>query len=352
MLSTTAIDILYCCSNSPKDEELQLRLEKHLSLMRRQGIINTWHKGMMGAGEDWEREMDRRLNTADIILLLISSDLIYSDYHWNFLVKRAIELDKTRQARVIAILLCPYDNWHSEFGRIKVLPHPDKPVSKWGNYDHAFEEIAKGIRGEAKAINDPYFVIKKFIIKIGGGTKTVVGNIFSNANTKINILSSSLVRQKHRQKSKLSLMPILGVCSGLVLLTQFVSPPINLLNNKSSKNFKIKPQEISSGWIQLGVVDKSSNLSSGTQLLRPSNTQLFPSIEPPMIPQQGSIVSVKYKVNLRLNKSLSSEQFRELQPGEKLIVHKVEKFQTKNQSSPYIILRAQVKKCDRACSKQ
>ncbi|AKG23907.1 toll/interleukin-1 receptor domain-containing protein [Calothrix sp. 336/3] len=351
MSSATAIDLLYCCSDSPKDEELQQRLEKHLSLMKRQGIINTWHKGMMGAGEDWEREMDRRLNTANIILLLISSDLIYSDYHWNFLVQRAMELDKNRQARVLAILLCPYDNWKSEFGRIKVLPHPNKPVSKWRNYDHAFEKIAKGIREEAKAINDPYFAIRKSLTKIGNVTKTVVGNIFSNTNTKTNLLSSSFVRHKHRKKSKLSLTSIFGVCGGLVLLTQFLLPQINLSKDKSNKNVKPKSQEFSSGWIQLGVIDKSSNLSIGTPLLRPSNTKFFPSIEPPIVPQQGSIVSVKYKVNLRMNKFLSSEQFRELQPGEKLIIQKVEKFQTKNQNSRYVILRAQVKKCDRTCNK-
>jgi hypothetical protein len=90
-------------------------------------------------------------------------------------------------------------------------------------------------------------------------------------------------------------------------------------------------------------------LSVGTQLLQPSSNKLYPSLDPPVVPSPGNIVTVKYKVNLRNDKFLSSEPVKELQPGEKVIVQKVEIFTKSPQTSPYIILRAQIRKCDRTC---
>ncbi|BAZ38268.1 hypothetical protein NIES4101_42050 [Calothrix sp. NIES-4101] len=97
------------------------------------------------------------------------------------------------------------------------------------------------------------------------------------------------------------------------------------------------------------AINKDSKISAGTQLLKPSNKDLYPSIDPPVVPKQGDIAIVKYIVNLRGDKFLSGK-FKKLQPGEKLIVRKVEIFKKSSQASPYIVLRAQVSKCDRTCS--
>jgi hypothetical protein len=347
---TKAIELLYCCSDSQKDEELQQRLEMHLSLMKRQNVINTWHKGMIGAGEAWEKEIDTRLNTADMILLLFSSNLIYSDYHWEFLVQRAMKLHKNRQARVILILLCPYDNWKSEFGNIKVLPHPDKPVSKWGNYDHAFERIAKGIREEAKALTDPYFPLKKSFRQVGAGVKPIANNIVGTASTFVSWILSSLNSSiKPRRRRKITPVPVISILCGLVLLPLVANLSSTPPAMKSRANVKSIQKQTSAGWIQLGIIDEDSKLSAGMRLLKLSNTSLYPSLDPPVVPAPGNIVTVKYKVNLRKDKFLSSEPVDELQPGQKVIVQKVEIFTKSTQTSPYIILRAQIRKCDRTC---
>jgi hypothetical protein len=353
MPSTKAIELLYCCSDSQKDEELQQRLETHLSLMKRQNVINTWHKGMIGAGEEWEKEIDRRFNTADMILLLISSDLISSNYHWDFLVKRAMKLHNDRQSRVILILLRPYDNWKSEFGNgsIKVLPH--KPVSKWGNYDHAFKEIAEGIREEAKALTDPYFPLKKSFRQVGAGVKPIANNIVGTAITFVSWISSSLNSSiKPRRRRKITPAPVISILCGLVLLPLVANLSSTPPAMKSRANVKSILKETSAGWIQLGIIDEDSKLSAGTRLLKLSNTSLYPSLDPPVVPTPGNIVTVKYKVNLRKDKFLSSEPVDKLQPGEKVIVQKVEIFTKSSQSSPYIILRAQIRKCDRICQEK
>jgi len=147
------IKVLYCCSDSKKDEEMRQNLEKHLKILQRQGVITTWHKGMIGAGKEWESETNKQLMTADIIVLLISVDFIVSDWCWDVEVKRAMERHEAKEARVIPVILHPTDDWQSApFGKLKPLPKNGKPVSKWRNRDEAFCSVAEGIRAAVKEL--------------------------------------------------------------------------------------------------------------------------------------------------------------------------------------------------------
>ena len=68
------------CAYSHKDEDLRDELEKHLSTLKRSGIISVWHDRRISGGTEWEGEIDDHLNKADMILLLVSADFIASDY--------------------------------------------------------------------------------------------------------------------------------------------------------------------------------------------------------------------------------------------------------------------------------
>jgi len=82
-----AVEVFF--SYSHKDEELRDQLSNHLSTLKRKHFITAWHDRRIGAGKEWENEIDERLNTADIILLLISSDFLASDYCYDVEVKVA-----------------------------------------------------------------------------------------------------------------------------------------------------------------------------------------------------------------------------------------------------------------------
>jgi hypothetical protein len=66
-------------SYSHKDEDLRNELEVHLSGLKRQGAISTWHDRRIAAGTDFGSAIDRNLDAADVILLLLSPDFIDSD---------------------------------------------------------------------------------------------------------------------------------------------------------------------------------------------------------------------------------------------------------------------------------
>jgi internalin A len=70
-------------SYSHRDEGLRDELETHLKLLQRQRIISLWHDRKISSGDEWEGEIDGRLERASIILLLVSSDFIGSSYCWD-----------------------------------------------------------------------------------------------------------------------------------------------------------------------------------------------------------------------------------------------------------------------------
>lgn len=138
-------------SYSHKDEEYRDALETHLAMLRREGCISEWHDRRLVAGEEWDRGIGEHLESAGIILLLVSADFIASDYIWDVEVKRALELHKSGKARVIPVVLRVCD-WNSApFGRLQALPKDAKPIKSWTDHDAAFTDVARGIR---KAIDE------------------------------------------------------------------------------------------------------------------------------------------------------------------------------------------------------
>src|SRR4029079_7029762 len=92
-------------SYAREDEPLLGELVKHLGLLKRQGVIRDWHDREMTAGTEWKGQIDRHLDTAGVILLLVSADFIASDYCWDVEVKRALERHDRGEARVIPVIL-------------------------------------------------------------------------------------------------------------------------------------------------------------------------------------------------------------------------------------------------------
>jgi hypothetical protein len=140
-------------SYSHKDEDLRDELEIHLTALKRQGIIQTWHDRRILAGKDLDEEIDSNIETADIILLLVSPYFIASDYCYNIEMQRALKRHEDGESRVIPVILHPCE-WHeTPFGKLKATPTDGKPVSKYPNQHDAFLLIAKDIRRAADEIS-------------------------------------------------------------------------------------------------------------------------------------------------------------------------------------------------------
>jgi tetratricopeptide (TPR) repeat protein len=142
--SMKAVEVFY--SYAHKDEKLRTALMEHLSTLRRQGYISEWHDRQIVAGTDWAQEIDAHLQSASLILLLISPSFIASDYCYGIEMQLAFERHQAGQARVIPIILRPTDLKDTPFAALKFLPVHGKAITTWQNRDEAFLDVARGIR--------------------------------------------------------------------------------------------------------------------------------------------------------------------------------------------------------------
>jgi len=142
-------------SYSHKDEDLRVELEKHLSLLKQQCLISTWYDRRIIAGEDWRGKIDENLNSAQIILLLVSSDFLASEYCNEVEIKRAMERHKAGEARVIPIILRSVYWQGAIFADLQALPTNAEPVKdgNWRSDDAAFTDVAKGLEQVIKSFN-------------------------------------------------------------------------------------------------------------------------------------------------------------------------------------------------------
>ncbi len=150
------IEVLLCYAK--EDESPGKELMRHLGGLRRQKIFNFWHEGQISAGTERLQEIYKRLNTAHIILLLISQYFIDSDFCYLVEMKQAIERHERGEASVIPIIVRPVYYGRTPFAKLQVLPKNGDPItgSKWPNLDEALFAVAEGIREVAEELSSKH----------------------------------------------------------------------------------------------------------------------------------------------------------------------------------------------------
>ncbi|WP_323143586.1 toll/interleukin-1 receptor domain-containing protein [Massilia phyllosphaerae] len=154
------------------DEKLRDRLEVHLSLMKNQGLIETWHDRGITAGSSVDGTIDENLESADVILLLVSADFLASRYCFSIEMKRALERHVEGTARVIPVILEPCD-WHTApFAGLLAVPKDGKAVTIWANQAEAWTDVTRQIR---KAVEEMARVAPKTASPLVAGLGAIGG---------------------------------------------------------------------------------------------------------------------------------------------------------------------------------
>jgi tetratricopeptide (TPR) repeat protein len=141
------------CSYSHADADLREALEKHLIPMREEGLITVWHDRKIEPGAVRDDAVTKELESADIILLLLSADFMNSEYSAGTEMKRALARADAREALVVPILLRPFDWKHLRVAKRQALPSNHKPVTIWANQDEAWLDVAVGLRAIVERVH-------------------------------------------------------------------------------------------------------------------------------------------------------------------------------------------------------
>jgi hypothetical protein len=145
-MSTQIKPIEVFISYAREDESYLWKLHNHLSILKRKGHITTWYDRQIVAGAEWEDALDTHLETASLILLLVSDDFLASDYCYEREMQRALQRRDEGSAHVVPIIVRRCDWKDTPLGRLQALPRDAKPIKTWSDQDEAFVNIVKGIR--------------------------------------------------------------------------------------------------------------------------------------------------------------------------------------------------------------
>lgn len=152
-------------------------------MLKRAGVVETWSFRQIEAGDDWKQRIDERLNASSIILLLVSSSFLASDYCWNIEMKRALERHDAGEATVIPVILKDCDWRSAPFSKLQALPEGAKPVAHWRPRDRAWSNVVAGIRSIVESHARPEGAVSVAAASVAAPLPVIERTVFSDPVT-------------------------------------------------------------------------------------------------------------------------------------------------------------------------
>jgi small GTP-binding protein len=129
-------------------------LKAQLSVFERNKTLQLWYDREMKAGEEWDKSIQAQLQSADVILLLISADYfkVEKNYIWNNEMPSIIRRCNEKVSLVIPIIvrdcLWQEDKWLSQLQAVTAIGGRNKriPLLSATNQDEAFANAASQIK--------------------------------------------------------------------------------------------------------------------------------------------------------------------------------------------------------------
>lgn len=136
----------------PEDEAWRAVLEVHLASLLRGGSIQVWHAGHLAAGEAVGARTRLELESADVVLILVSPDYLASDNATRE-TEIAIRRRNAGSATIVPILIRPCHWESSPLAGLVMLPRDGKPVRQSNNdaaWTSIIQELSFILRGDGK----------------------------------------------------------------------------------------------------------------------------------------------------------------------------------------------------------
>jgi hypothetical protein len=138
-------------SYSKYDITLVDRFRNFLVPLIDDGLMEApWFCSELVAGTDWDEEIQRKFDEADIIFFMVSENLMAVQYVKDYEIKNAIDKwDLNRSVKIVPIILRPY-RWQRSgnynLGRFSALPYKAIAATSWPDQSDAWKFTVEAIR--------------------------------------------------------------------------------------------------------------------------------------------------------------------------------------------------------------
>jgi hypothetical protein len=133
-------------SYSGKDADLMNELLTQLKVLTiSDKQIEIWEDGLLEPGIDWDQEIKNKLNTAHIVLMLVSANFFTTNYIWNIEVQDTLVKQQKGDVTALPIILNPCAWTQTPLAKFQALPRKGRPISDFSNKDVGFLEVVNGV---------------------------------------------------------------------------------------------------------------------------------------------------------------------------------------------------------------
>jgi hypothetical protein len=141
-------------SYSHQDEVFLQQLQTYLKPLERKGLVDCWDDTRIAAGMKWREEIQNALDTAEIAILLISSNFLASDFIDEVELPRLLKAAETRGTLILPLILDPCDaNLSlSELEQFQAVNPLNKPLDSMTENERkaTFNRLVKQISDRSK----------------------------------------------------------------------------------------------------------------------------------------------------------------------------------------------------------
>lgn len=131
-------------SYSHNDMDYKIALLNHFESINKLFNIDFWHDGLIDAGGHIDNEVMAELNSSDIIILLISSSYISSNFCYNIEMKKSFEREENGDCIIVPIMLKKTSlNESMPFYNLKTLPTDRKPISSFRSRNDGYVDVTE-----------------------------------------------------------------------------------------------------------------------------------------------------------------------------------------------------------------
>jgi hypothetical protein len=129
------------------DARLRDVFRENLALLEADGLITPWFDGQILPSAEWDTEIRRELEDADVVVFLVSTSFLSSRYIRGVEMVSALKRRAAGEAELVAVILEADCAWKGrDFTRYQVLPPGVKAVRSWLRHADAFNKVEQELR--------------------------------------------------------------------------------------------------------------------------------------------------------------------------------------------------------------
>lgn len=131
-------------SHASEDEAAARELETHMASQRRAGRLESWTSRVTGGAVRVD-EITRRIDAADVVVLILSAAYMASEECQGLHVARAMARRNLADLRVIPVRWRSVDTTGASFASLEAVPTEGNPLAEWRHRDQAWCGVVAGL---------------------------------------------------------------------------------------------------------------------------------------------------------------------------------------------------------------